>query len=80
MSIQAAAAEELGILFAQNPVPMWVFDPRTLRVLAVNQAAERQYGYSAASSSPSASSNCALPRTWSACTASWPAWPPRPAW
>jgi PAS domain S-box-containing protein len=47
MSIQAAAAEELGILFAQNPVPMWVFDPRTLRVLAVNHAAERQYGYSA---------------------------------
>ncbi|HEV3050179.1 MAG TPA: GAF domain-containing protein, partial [Longimicrobium sp.] len=43
-----AAAEELGILFAHNPVPMWVFDPRTLRILAVNQAAERQYGYSAA--------------------------------
>ena len=42
-----AGAEELGILFALNPVPMWVFDPRTLRVLAVNQAAERQYGYSA---------------------------------
>jgi PAS domain S-box-containing protein len=43
----AAAAEELGILFAHNPVPMWVFDPGTLRILAVNQAAERQYGYSA---------------------------------
>ncbi|HEX2080560.1 MAG TPA: ATP-binding protein [Longimicrobium sp.] len=47
MPTDPAASEEPGILFARNPVPMWVFDPLTLRILAVNQAAERQYGYSA---------------------------------
>jgi diguanylate cyclase (GGDEF)-like protein/PAS domain S-box-containing protein len=34
------------LLFHGNPVPMWVFDPPTLRFLAVNQAAVRQYGFS----------------------------------
>jgi PAS domain S-box-containing protein len=33
-------------LFENNPQPMWVFDPRTLRFLAVNEAAVEQYGYS----------------------------------
>lgn len=32
-------------LFLFNPVPMWVFDVRTLRFLAVNDAAVRDYGY-----------------------------------
>src|SRR5258708_13925636 len=32
-------------LFENNPQPMWVFDPVTLRFLAVNEAALVQYGY-----------------------------------
>ncbi|HVT97494.1 MAG TPA: sensor domain-containing diguanylate cyclase [Acidobacteriaceae bacterium] len=34
------------MLFERNPIPMWVFDRKTLRFLAVNTAAIRQYGYS----------------------------------
>lgn len=34
------------ILFESNPHPMWVYDLKTLRFLAVNQAAVRHYGYS----------------------------------
>ncbi|MHB8216531.1 MAG: putative bifunctional diguanylate cyclase/phosphodiesterase [Candidatus Sulfotelmatobacter sp.] len=33
-------------LFYSNPVPMWVFDRKTLKFLAVNEAATRQYGFS----------------------------------
>ncbi|HET8715814.1 MAG TPA: PAS domain S-box protein [Holophagaceae bacterium] len=33
------------LLFRDNPFPMWVYEPETLRFLAVNQAALRQYGY-----------------------------------
>jgi PAS domain S-box len=33
-------------LFLESPEPMWVFDLQTLRFLAVNRAAIRQYGYS----------------------------------
>ena len=33
------------LLFESNPIPMWVFDRNTLRFLAVNPAAIRQYGY-----------------------------------
>lgn len=33
-------------LFASNPMPAWVFDADTLRVLAVNEAAVRHYGFS----------------------------------
>jgi len=33
-------------LFHANPHPMWVFDPETLRILAVNNAAVHHYGYS----------------------------------
>ncbi len=36
------------LLFERNPIPMWVFDRQTLRFLAVNQAALRQYGFSEA--------------------------------
>lgn len=36
---------EYRFLFATNPIPMWVFDRATLRFLAVNQAAVRQYGF-----------------------------------
>jgi PAS domain S-box-containing protein len=32
-------------LFAQNPLPMWIFEMATLRVLQVNDAALRHYGF-----------------------------------
>ncbi|MGA9527478.1 MAG: PAS domain S-box protein [Terriglobales bacterium] len=34
------------LFFESNPLPMWVFDLKTLRFLAVNEAAIRHYGYS----------------------------------
>ena len=34
------------LLFDSNPLPMWVFERKTLKFLAVNQAASRQYGFS----------------------------------
>ncbi|HEV3393517.1 MAG TPA: PAS domain S-box protein [Chthoniobacterales bacterium] len=39
-------AEQYRLLFDTNPNPMWVFDTQTMRILAVNQAAIVQYGYS----------------------------------
>jgi PAS domain S-box-containing protein len=39
------AAAALGVLFAQNPHPMWILDRTTLRFLAVNDAALARYGY-----------------------------------
>ena len=39
-------AEQYRLLFETNPSPMWVFEVKTLRILAVNQAAINQYGYS----------------------------------
>jgi PAS domain S-box-containing protein len=33
-------------LFERHPVPMWLFDPESLRFLEVNDAAVRAYGYS----------------------------------
>src|SRR5688500_2540685 len=35
-------------VFDQNPVAMWVYDPHSLRFLAVNDAAVRRYGYTRA--------------------------------
>ena len=32
-------------MFEAMPLPMWVYDAATLRFLAVNSAALRQYGY-----------------------------------
>ena len=34
------------ILFDSNPQPMWVYEAKTLRFLAVNEAAIQHYGYS----------------------------------
>jgi diguanylate cyclase (GGDEF)-like protein/PAS domain S-box-containing protein len=34
------------LLFDSNPVAMWVFDRKTLKFLAANEAASRQYGFS----------------------------------
>ncbi len=38
--------ESYRLLFEKNPLPMWVFDVKTLRFLAVNEAAVNHYGYS----------------------------------
>jgi len=38
--------ERYGLLFDSNPLPMWVFELKTLKFLAVNEAASRQYGFS----------------------------------
>jgi PAS domain S-box-containing protein len=42
------ADERYGMLFGNNPQPMWVFDVDTLAFLEVNEAAIRHYGYSRA--------------------------------
>ena len=39
--------ERYRLAFEGHPQPMWVFDSKTLRFLSVNEAAMRQYGYSA---------------------------------
>jgi two-component system cell cycle sensor histidine kinase/response regulator CckA len=38
--------QQYRLLFETNPSPMWVFDTKTLQILAVNEAAIAQYGYS----------------------------------
>src|SRR5690606_7807092 len=40
------STERYHLLFAANPIPMWVFDSETLRFLEVNEAAIQHYGYS----------------------------------
>lgn len=42
-----ASEEQYRLLFQSSPIPMWVYDRHSLRFLAVNDAAVRQYGYSA---------------------------------
>jgi len=39
--------DEVGfrLLFNNNPLPMWIYDTRSLELFAVNQAAIRRYGY-----------------------------------
>src|ERR1700730_11708316 len=39
------AEESFKLLFDSNPIPMWLFDPETLKFLAVNDAAVVHYGY-----------------------------------
>lgn len=41
-----AIGEQYRHLFERNPFPMWVYDPETLRLLAVNDRAVETYGYS----------------------------------
>jgi two-component system cell cycle sensor histidine kinase/response regulator CckA len=38
--------EQYRLLFDHNPLPMWVFERKTLRFLAVNEAAVCHYGFS----------------------------------
>lgn len=52
ISASKAAAEKLEeseqrylLIFDRNPHPLWVYDQETLRFLAVNEMAIRQYGY-----------------------------------
>jgi two-component system cell cycle sensor histidine kinase/response regulator CckA len=40
------SAENFEFLFANHPLPMWVFDSDTRQFLEVNQAAVEKYGYS----------------------------------
>ena len=42
----AASDDPYRQFFAANPLPMWLYDPETLRFLDVNEAAVQQYGYS----------------------------------
>jgi PAS domain S-box-containing protein len=37
--------ETYRALFDKNPYPVWVYDTETLRILAVNEASIRKYGY-----------------------------------
>ncbi len=39
------ASEHYRLLFAGNPHPMWMYDPETLRLLQVNEAAIAHYGF-----------------------------------
>jgi PAS domain S-box-containing protein len=46
LNIQLAGSETyFRSLFMLNPLPMWVFDRETLKVLEVNEAALKGYGY-----------------------------------
>jgi diguanylate cyclase (GGDEF)-like protein/PAS domain S-box-containing protein len=47
-AINAGLDGAAAVLFEANPVAMWVHDPDTLRIVAVNKAAVRQYGWSRA--------------------------------
>jgi diguanylate cyclase (GGDEF)-like protein/PAS domain S-box-containing protein len=44
--VEVVMYQELGDFFQRNPIPMWVFDPDSLRFLEVNDAAVARYGYS----------------------------------
>jgi PAS domain S-box-containing protein len=41
-----SSEERFRLLFDNHPLPMWVYEPETLRFLEVNESAVRQYGYS----------------------------------
>lgn len=43
---KAARLPASGLLFDENPYPMWIYDIKTLAFLAVNRAAIARYGYS----------------------------------
>jgi PAS domain S-box-containing protein len=46
MTSVAQSEERFQLLFAGNPLPMWVYDVETLAFLEVNDAAVEHYGYS----------------------------------
>jgi diguanylate cyclase (GGDEF)-like protein/PAS domain S-box-containing protein len=45
---EAESKLQYRILFDSNPLAMWVLERKTLKFLAVNEAASRQYGFSSA--------------------------------
>jgi PAS domain S-box-containing protein len=45
-SDRATPEESYRVFFERNPLPMWVYDTQTLRLLTVNDAAIEHYGYS----------------------------------
>ena len=45
-ALLAKRDSEFRLLFANNPLPMWLYDKETLRFLEVNDAAVAHYGYS----------------------------------
>jgi PAS domain S-box-containing protein len=38
--------EQYRLLFERSPIPMWIYDPETLFIVTVNQAAINRYGFS----------------------------------
>ena len=42
---QATSEKRYRVLFESSPRPLWVYDPADLRILMVNEAATRLYGY-----------------------------------
>ena len=40
--------EQYRLLFKRSPIPMWIYDPDTLKIVTVNQAAISKFGYSEA--------------------------------
>ncbi|MEP7303163.1 MAG: PAS domain S-box protein, partial [Caldimonas sp.] len=44
----SASEVQYRLVFAANPLPMWIYDVETLGFLAVNEAATARYGYSSA--------------------------------
>jgi PAS domain S-box-containing protein len=48
ITTQKEAEEQYKKLFFNHPIPMWIYDPTTLRIREVNDAAISFYGYSRA--------------------------------
>jgi PAS domain S-box-containing protein len=44
--IVLASEERYRQLFYKNPFPTWIFDPESLQIMEVNDAAEEKYGFS----------------------------------
>jgi PAS domain-containing protein len=40
-----ASEEQYRLLFKQNPIPMFIYDPDTLKFTTANEAAVKKYGY-----------------------------------
>ena len=40
-----ASEEQYRLLFEQNPIPMWIYDPDTLRFVTINKSALKKYEY-----------------------------------
>src|SRR6266540_4005226 len=44
-ALRRSSEETYRVLFEKNPYPVWIYDAETLRILAVNDAGMRKYGY-----------------------------------